>query len=533
MIKFFITLYLTLFITFIAVIVTVETLSDKIVDHFDNGDIEDKIFQGMFNLLDQSVEGINQQKIRQKVAQHQQHFPILFDLIESHQIKLTPKERQRLNQGKAVSIVNEVEDFLYRKLPNSNLVWRSPTDFSLNMNFFTVEITAGKFINGMFYLVEDTLSTVPINARLEKLQALQKLHIYPLRIEKLANLDISNEDRIALKQNEVKNITQGQQQIVFARQLKTSSDILILESGEIPWLIYNIPYILLFILALFIAIASFIWVYPLWRDLSQLKTAAEHFGAGQYDTRVPHSKYARIAQISQAFNLMAKQTQHSIDAQKELTSAVSHELRTPVARMRFSLEMMIDCDNKKNQERYINDINTDIDELDLLLSELLTYARFDQHSHQIKFQAQNLQHWFDHSLERLQPLAKNKQLKAQITHISEDEIVHFEPRLMSRAMDNLVQNALRYADSMVLVSLTKTTTHYQLTVEDDGDGIEEKERKKLFDAFTRIDDSRNRSSGGFGLGLAIVKRIVQGHQGDISIHHSDLGGALFKIQWAL
>jgi len=97
-------------------------------------------------------------------------------------------------------------------------------------------------------------------------------------------------------------------------------------------------------------------------------------------------------------------------------------------------------------------------------------------------------------------------------------------------LDNLVQNALRYASQTVEVTLTKDNNDYLLIVEDDGKGIPEEKRAHIFDAFSRIDASRDRASGGFGLGLAIVDRIVQAHSGNVSIHDSPLGGARFEVR---
>jgi len=371
----------------------------------------------------------------------------------------------------------------------------------------------------------------PVTEWKQHLNKIQKRQRFPVRLSKFADEKMSMNDLKKIKQGEVVNITQGKNIVTFAHRIENTGYVLVFEISEVPWLLYHMIYVLLVALALLIALPVFLWVWPLWRNLTQLQTAAEHFGKGEYDTRVPQSKYSRLSHLSQAFNVMAEHTQRSIDSHKELTSAVSHELRTPVARMRFSLEMLDVSDNNDDKKRYIQDINTDIEELDLLLGELLTYARFDSNSGSMTMQSQNIRQWLNDSMARLQPLANNKQLDYKISVIAVDEIALFEPRLMSRVLDNLVQNALRYAKTRVKVTLRKHHQYYILTVEDDGEGIAEKDREKLFDAFSRIDSSRDRRSGGFGLGLAIAKRIVEGHKGRIMIDDSDLGGARFCVQW--
>ncbi|VAW88258.1 hypothetical protein MNBD_GAMMA18-1044, partial [hydrothermal vent metagenome] len=114
---------------------------------------------------------------------------------------------------------------------------------------------------------------------------------------------------------------------------------------------------------------------------------------------------------------------------------------------------------------------------------------------------------------------------------SRPERAHFEPKLMARAVGNLLQNAKRYAQNRVCIAFTQDNENYQITVDDDGAGIPEYERKHVFEAFKRLDASRDRGTGGYGLGLAIVQRICQWHNGVVTVEDSSLGGARFIISW--
>jgi signal transduction histidine kinase len=107
-----------------------------------------------------------------------------------------------------------------------------------------------------------------------------------------------------------------------------------------------------------------------------------------------------------------------------------------------------------------------------------------------------------------------------------------EPRLMGLAVSNLLANALRYARHSVSVELSRDRGVNRLVVEDDGEGIPEAQRASVFHAFTRLDTSRNRQTGGFGLGLAIVARIASLHRGRVSAEASaSLGGARLVLEW--
>jgi two-component system sensor kinase ParS len=107
-----------------------------------------------------------------------------------------------------------------------------------------------------------------------------------------------------------------------------------------------------------------------------------------------------------------------------------------------------------------------------------------------------------------------------------------EPRLMELALSNLLANALRYAKRSVSVTVMRDKELYRLVVEDDGEGIPESDRTAVFRAFTRLDTSRNRDTGGFGLGLAIVARIAALHRGRVIAEAStSLGGAKLALEW--
>ena len=107
-----------------------------------------------------------------------------------------------------------------------------------------------------------------------------------------------------------------------------------------------------------------------------------------------------------------------------------------------------------------------------------------------------------------------------------------EERYIHRAIQNLVSNACRYANSRVEVRVRIGHDNCRIDVEDDGPGVPEDQRERVFTAFARLDDSRTRSSGGYGLGLSIVRRIMHWHNGKALVTTSErLGGARFSLVW--
>lgn len=522
--------------------------------------VAENLTKGSFMLLEKSIEGLDQAQIAVVIKRHRKAFGLHLGLFELSELPLDSDTIERLKQGEIVTSDEEDDevvrktiketgnvpveiDLIYKKIPNSSLVWRLNVDIDTELEMdesgIRLEVVRGKYLEGMYSLLQHMLLKEPEDKWQQVLARLQPDYGLMLSLHKESSLLASleeNEDstklRTLITTGEVVNISNENDKATFVQRIANSNKVLQIGPVQIPWILRYSFFIVLLLFVLSIALVLFLWVRPFWTSLINIKQAADEFGAGNYSARIPYKKRSAIAKIAQAFNAMAEQTQRSIHSHKELTSAVSHELRTPVARMRFALEMLSETESKKDQLRFINDINTDIDDLDLLLEELLTYARFDRQDTVIILRKERLIPWLNKSMERLMPLAKDKHLSYQIEEITIHENAKIDSRLMSRVLDNLVQNGLRYARHHVKVTFNKNKGDYVLIVEDDGKGIPKEKRAHIFDAFSRIDSSRDRASGGFGLGLAIAKRIVVEHQGSISIDDSTLGGARFEVRFS-
>jgi two-component system sensor kinase ParS len=269
-----------------------------------------------------------------------------------------------------------------------------------------------------------------------------------------------------------------------------------------------------------------LWLRPLLRDLRVLTGAAQQFAT---DYREPTQTAAQTTQLtSLATNLdeMSARVGQLIQTQKEMTAALSHEIRTPLARVRFAaavLEGQVD-EHLRDQLRAVN---TDVQQIDDLISDMLDYARLDHPGLRMNCQAVPLAPWLRQIVGSTPPHERT----VNVAHEGLDT-AYMEPRLMALAASNLLANALRYARRQVRVSVLRDHDVYRLVVEDDGEGIPESARASIFHAFTRLDTSRNRETGGFGLGLAIVARIASLHRGRVVAGASStLGGARIALEW--
>ncbi|MNJ26390.1 Sensor protein RstB [compost metagenome] len=286
-----------------------------------------------------------------------------------------------------------------------------------------------------------------------------------------------------------------------------------------------------------IGLIVYLLVRQLERRLSDLETAATRIAQGSLETRVAADDADSVGRLAAAFNGMAEHLQRSLTIQRELVRAVSHELRTPVARLRFGLEMIASARDDQARDKYLSGMDGDIQELDKLVDEMLTYARLEQGAPALHFQRVDLDALLDQVIAELAPLRSDVRVVRGPCQGPEEAEgqgawVEAEPRYLHRALQNLVSNAMRHAESQVSLSYQLGSQRCRIDVEDDGPGVPESVWDRIFTPFTRLDDSRTRASGGHGLGLSIVRRIIYWHKGRASVGHSErLGGARFSLSW--
>jgi two-component system, OmpR family, sensor kinase ParS len=281
-----------------------------------------------------------------------------------------------------------------------------------------------------------------------------------------------------------------------------------------------------------VAVLVFFWVRPLWRDLRSLQEAAEGVGAGHLEARARvGGRFSALRPVSQAFNAMAERLATLLQSHRSLTSAVSHELRTPLARLRFSQSLAREAQDAPTKDRFLARMERDIAEIDELTRELLDYARLERGSPAMDLESVPAEPWLEDVLAEARPPDGSAAAAANLDASVHVEALRCEPRYMSRAVLNLVRNAMRHAKSRVSVCVARESERTVIHVDDDGAGIPPPDRERLFEPFVRLDGSRDRESGGFGLGLAIVRQVARWHGGDASISESPLGGARVTIAW--
>ena len=270
---------------------------------------------------------------------------------------------------------------------------------------------------------------------------------------------------------------------------------------------------------LMLGLLLFLWAWPLWSDLKKLEKISTQITDGKLVVDMPIRNVSPIAPVLQKFKSMSLHLSNLINEQKQIINSISHELRTPIARLRFATDSL-----SSSHERLGNEIKLDLNEMETLIDELLNYSRLDHLMLEMDKEPVDLAQLLANQIEKLQR-GTEKQLQFSGP---EQAIYVCNGVLIERATQNLIVNAIKYAKSKVIISLN-VGEKVTIAVEDDGNGIQEEDREKVFGLFETLEKSRNKSSSGFGLGLAITNKIIKMHDGHCDVSDAQLGGARFQI----
>jgi two-component system sensor histidine kinase RstB len=376
------------------------------------------------------------------------------------------------------------------------------------------------------YLMRSELREIPIRDWNKTINTLDLNLSFKLHIEPIGKRHLSDEQDRRLRMGEIVALDD---EYTFLQRIPRSHYVLAV--GPIPYLFYLhemrlLDLALLLFIGLSLALPVFLWMRPHWQDLLKLENAAQRLGAGHLDERTNFETTSSLNRLGVAFNQMADNISTLIASKKQLIDGIAHELRTPLVRLRYRLAMSENLPESEHQA-----LNRDIGQLEALIDELLTYARLDRPQVTLKLDPIDFPAWLEDKVEDMRLINPERELLLDMPH--EGDYGGIDLRLMERVLDNLVNNALRYADKRLRIGLWLDGHEACLQVEDDGPGIPPEERLRVFEPFVRLDPSRDRATGGCGLGLAIVYSIAQAYQGRVYVDTSPLGGACFRFCWPI
>ena len=266
-----------------------------------------------------------------------------------------------------------------------------------------------------------------------------------------------------------------------------------------------------------LALVIFFWLRPLVRDIDKLRHAVQALDLPTTELTIPVQQRSALTPVAHALRDLRQHTVELMALQRDIADAVSHDIRTPLARIRFALAMLsADADHQ-----LINSIQADLSEIDQLVNELLRYAEFEHRVPVLQKQPIALREFVEALVQRYQ---HHQNIRITV-NIPDDATLLFDRHCLQRLLQNLLDNAFRYADSQIVVRCQLKASGTQLSVEDDGPGIAAPVEHDVSAAFVT-----GAERAGYGLGLAIVKKIALWHGGNLALERSSLlGGACIVV----
>lgn len=289
-------------------------------------------------------------------------------------------------------------------------------------------------------------------------------------------------------------------------------------------------WVLAFVFYAAIALVIMVWLWPMTRDLRTLERSTGRFGDRNWSFDASIAARSPVYPLAEAFRRMAARIDGLIGSHQDMSNALSHEIKTPLARMRFEIELAREATERDTVLQHLDNLDTDIAELNAFVTATLEYAVLERAEVALNIAAHDFTAIVPALAESVWRGARTD-LKIQCEVASDAKQVVCDIHLMETVLRNLLYNAFRHAAHQVRVTFAIVAQQrYRLCVEDDGPGIAEEDRERVFGSFVQLGQPAGEKTG-FGLGLAIVKRIVEWHGGTAHVERSALGGARFVVDW--
>jgi signal transduction histidine kinase len=291
----------------------------------------------------------------------------------------------------------------------------------------------------------------------------------------------------------------------------------------------NILFIGTFIFAIFMIFISIYIAARLTKPINRLAATANNY-ANRVFTPVEIKGSDEIAQLSRSFNAMGAQLQEYIQRQSQFVSNVSHELRTPLTAIKGYSELLSDeVGDRPDLKKAVFHLKNESDRLAKLVDEVLTLSRIESGREEFHLERLNLSDLVNDMADKMLLRAQKYGIRI-VTDIASGVYVKGDKEKLAQVIVNLLDNAFKYSSprSNVWLKLYRETDEAILMVIDEGIGIPEKDRAKVFDRFYRAENSH--SISGTGLGLSIVKHIVDAHNGTVKLAAGTQGGTIVILR---
>ncbi len=288
----------------------------------------------------------------------------------------------------------------------------------------------------------------------------------------------------------------------------------------VHYLLIGLPIVLLLS-----ALAVWLVVGRSLRPVNRIRTAVTAITADDLSRRVPEPSTAdEVGLLARTMNDMLARLEGSATKQRRFVADASHELRSPLAAIRTTLEVGLAHPDTAPWPIIAQRASSQSGRLEELIQQLLLLAKADEHTLTGRRQEIDL----CKMLHEIRDELPAHPLDISVT-TSPDTVTRGNPEHLRRVLRNVIDNAVRYAKTTISIHTVAQEQTITITVDDDGPGVPDADRERVFDRFVRLDTSRGRGSGTTGLGLAIAREIARAHDATMSMSRSAAGGARVTI----
>ncbi|WP_116452306.1 sensor histidine kinase [Blastococcus litoris] len=274
------------------------------------------------------------------------------------------------------------------------------------------------------------------------------------------------------------------------------------------------------------------WVTgPALRPLNRIASAAEAIAGGDLTTRIDPRGDPSLVPIASSFNHTAAALETRVRTDARFAADVSHELRTPLTAMLGALDLVESAAEELPDEAQegLSVLRSEVLGFERLVADLLEISRSDAGNADLVLEEVRLAALVEEALLRRR-LAGRQTARLRVDTGAEDAVIHADKRRLERVLGNLMDNADKHGDGLTGITVTCSDTSACVLVDDDGPGIPEGERSRVFDRFARGSGSIRTRTEGAGLGLALVARHVRAMGGTVTVTDNPSGGARFVVE---
>jgi two-component system sensor histidine kinase RstB len=455
------------------------------------------------------------------------------NIVEINNLKLSTDQKANLMAGKKVSYYGTNFQFFDYGIANGFIYQRiGNTPYALHIMIgITVQHMISELTGWMAHLLILKFHNTPQNKWNTLLKPLENQYGLHLSIQSTNNLKLPSDTKQRLAKFKI-TYKSSTKNLYFIKtlylQLPNSNKILVIGPIHYSWAHKNFKTIngILTVALSAILVILLTWLFS--RNINKIYKMTEQYGDGNFNYKPKFNRFSTLRNLYNNVLSMGENLNRLLQSHYNMTRFVAHEARTPLTTMQLAFEKLENDQNISQESKtHITTIKHEMSDLNKLISEFLLYSQSANHELTLNKKEINIVSWLTQLISRYK--AAKVDIHLTMPNHETSILVDIDPTLLKHAIDNLLTNALKFAQHKIEVTLSHEKNNLLIFVDDDGQQIAQEDHSDVFEAFTRL-ESDSTFGEHIGLGLNIAKSIIDLHGGTITISDSPLGGAQFSVK---